>query len=92
MIEFFATQLTTGLAELDYLGHQKAICQAEQDLGLAIGRTEPHAYWHVMERGTTAMYFVNRELQEEIGKTSKKREHIDEKARAIRDAMAELML
>lgn len=41
-----------------------------------------------MERGTTAMYFVNRELQEEIGKTKKK---LDEKARAIRDAMAELM-
>lgn len=32
-----ATQLTTGLAELEYLGHQKTICLAEQNLGLAIG-------------------------------------------------------
>lgn len=35
--------------------------------------------------------FADGELQEEISKTKKKREDIDEKARAIRDALAELM-
>lgn len=50
MIDIFATQLTTGLSELEHLGYQKAICQAEQDLALAIGRNEHHAYWHEMEK------------------------------------------
>lgn len=35
--------------------------------------------------------FVNGDLQEEVGKMMKKREHIDEKARAIRDTMVEFM-
>lgn len=95
MIEFFATQLTTGQAQFEYLGHQKAICEAEQDLALAIGRTEHQAYWHEMERrvnwGRVRSILANREVQEEIGKMKKKREEIDEKARAIIDNILKLM-
>ena len=41
--------------------------------------------------GRVLSIFVNGELQEKIGKMKKKREHIDEKARVVRDTMAELM-
>lgn len=41
--------------------------------------------------GRVRCVFVNGDLQEEVGKMMKKREHIDEKARAIRDTMVEFM-
>lgn len=95
MIEFFTTQLTTGLAQLDYLGYQKAICQAEQDLALAIGRTDYHAYWHEMERrinwGRVRCLMANGELEEEISKLKKERGDIDERARAIRESLSTLI-
>lgn len=91
-LQFFVTQLTTGLAELEYLGYQKKMCQAEQELALAIGRTEHYAYWYEMERrvnwGRVRCEFANGELQGEIGRTKRTREGIDGKARAIRGALA----